>query len=551
MSPEIRWYTPAPLWPKRLENGHRRRLQRPELLQFEQDDFMTELQTTLRDDPNALDKMQAEGETHLGENGSAEGPIPLYQPAHERYYLVTASLVCRERGLPDRAVETANEERVSFLLRRLVSEEGGGEDGTREYGWDGETWQPVGEARPVVEGEERLSMFPQAYDPTTPQERMKDGRRLWAGLIPVAKRETYEAAPLGPTTEEGSEAHVPDDPDVDSRYALDDPRTTHFQLRVLQAFKGVRDRLASSSSSVAASDVRDPLLFAWLDLWQFLDTHLPEVARAITSGGPASGADFDAKEREKQAVLRRLVDTAGARAVLQQVANRASSLEAGNLDDVSLPSFSDGGRELDRDALLPTLNALLAGNAPGEPLADQRPTLQGEVSRALGTLDPSARLPEELQPPSTAPTDGAVYVVRCLYERPTCPPPLRWTVSAPSRPFRLASFFDAEAPPRDINITLPGASVQDFRDSSQSVTMRFTKELRKQAQRIGDITLDKLQEDEVEPAPSVNVGMICSLSIPIITICALILLLIMVVLLNVVFWWLPFFKICFPLPSGD
>ena len=40
--------------------------------------------------------------------------------------------------------------------------------------------------------------------------------------------------------------------------------------------------------------------------------------------------------------------------------------------------------------------------------------------------------------------------------------------------------------------------------------------------------------------------MICSLSIPIITICALILLMIIVSLLNIVFFWVPLFKICLP-----
>ena len=43
--------------------------------------------------------------------------------------------------------------------------------------------------------------------------------------------------------------------------------------------------------------------------------------------------------------------------------------------------------------------------------------------------------------------------------------------------------------------------------------------------------------------------MICSLSIPIITICALILLMIIVSLLDVIFRWLPYFIICFPLPK--
>jgi hypothetical protein len=44
-------------------------------------------------------------------------------------------------------------------------------------------------------------------------------------------------------------------------------------------------------------------------------------------------------------------------------------------------------------------------------------------------------------------------------------------------------------------------------------------------------------------------GMICSLSIPIITLCALVLLIIMVTLLDIVFRWLPYFIICFPIPG--
>jgi hypothetical protein len=49
-------------------------------------------------------------------------------------------------------------------------------------------------------------------------------------------------------------------------------------------------------------------------------------------------------------------------------------------------------------------------------------------------------------------------------------------------------------------------------------------------------------------ADGISFGLLCSLSIPIITICALILLMVMVNLLNVVFHWLPFFISCFPVP---
>ena len=48
---------------------------------------------------------------------------------------------------------------------------------------------------------------------------------------------------------------------------------------------------------------------------------------------------------------------------------------------------------------------------------------------------------------------------------------------------------------------------------------------------------------------SCETGMMCSMSIPIITICALIFLTIIVSLLQIIFFWLPFFKVCFPLPG--
>jgi len=46
---------------------------------------------------------------------------------------------------------------------------------------------------------------------------------------------------------------------------------------------------------------------------------------------------------------------------------------------------------------------------------------------------------------------------------------------------------------------------------------------------------------------SLDVGLLCSFSIPVITICALIVLMIFISLLNIVFWWMPFLRICFPI----
>ena len=599
MSHDIRWYSPAPLWPKRLQNGTGDRLQRPELLQFKQDDFMAEFQTTLENTPNALDEKRAEGEKYLGQNGtteSVEGPIPLYQPAHERYYLVTASLVCRERGLPDRAIDTANEEKAAFVLRRLVpdvsgsvdvdgephaeyrwvktpakkndpsgdsGQNGSGQNGAATAGGKTGEWRRVDNPLDVPEQEERLSMFPQSYAPQTPAEQMKGKRRLWSGLIPVAKRDTYETASIQADNAAATSEEVKKDP-------LYDPRETVFETRVVRAFKDLRDSLYSENPP-ARADVRDPLLFAWLDFWKFLEEYLPSVAEKIEANEPAQDSDFEARGKERMALIDALdamtlqpeLGSLGTTAatILRSVVDQSEQIASGKLDNIlpvsERPSLGPSGGPRD-EVLTDFLNSLLDPNGKEQTLDQKRPELQKKVSVALTPLektdDTSGKandLPENLQPPTTDPTTGGTYVVRCLYERPNCPEPMRTQVSERSRPFHLASFFDSKAPPRDINITLPGASMQELRDSSQSVSMVFTKELRRQAERVQNVTMEELKKGEVDDAPQVNLGMICSLSIPIITICALVLLLIIVVLLNIVFWWLPFFKICFPLPSSD
>jgi hypothetical protein len=601
MDHEIQWYSPAPFWQKHLENGSRDHLQTPALLQFERDDFMNDLQQTLEGSPGDLPKKQAEGEKHLGRDGtteSVEGPIPLYQPAHERYYLVTASLVCRERGLPDRAVDTTNEEKAAFVLRRLVPDASGSVDvdGTphAEYRWvrtsaeqngsssgsgqngsgqgaaeaQGKTgeWRRADDPLSVPTEEDRLSMFPQSYAPQSPVEQIKGKRRLWAGLIPVAKRDTFETAPVrrngrpdpsehGDSTSEGSRREP-------NKVPLFDRRRTGFETRVVQAFKNLRDSLYREDDSLERADVRDPLLFAWLDFWEFLQEHLPEVAAKIKANKSAVAADFTSKGDERVALLKALnaspngpeIGSLGETAadILRSIADQSRLIASGQLEAVlsgsELPDL--GPNETDKDDVLTDfLNAFLAPNRYQEDeertLGANRPRLQKIVSAALAPLE--EKTDDDLQPPRTDPVEGGTYVVRCLYERPKCPGPLRQAVSAPSSPFRMASFFDAEAPGRDINITMPGVSLKDFRDSSQSATMVFTTELSKQAGKIQKEASKGLGAD-TQP---IDLGRICSLSIPIITICALVLLLVIVVVLNIVFWWLPFFKICFPLPSSD
>jgi hypothetical protein len=118
-------------------------------------------------------------------------------------------------------------------------------------------------------------------------------------------------------------------------------------------------------------------------------------------------------------------------------------------------------------------------------------------------------------------------------------------VGDPSAAFAIASLFDPDAPQRPVQIALPlDTSPAAFRKARKNVTIMLADQLKQQMQRVKKIK--DLENGTLEDAP-LDVGLVCSLSIPIITICALILLMIIVSLLNLVFWWLPFFKICLPL----
>jgi hypothetical protein len=136
-------------------------------------------------------------------------------------------------------------------------------------------------------------------------------------------------------------------------------------------------------------------------------------------------------------------------------------------------------------------------------------------------------------PPVIIDTKSTEYVVRCVYRRPLC---RGERLSDASAPFSIAAFFDPEAPARPIRISLPiDASLAGLRKFKKNVTVVLSESLRKKMS-------DGLQSQD---AP----GLDCSgfmLSIPIITICALIVLMIFISLLNIVFWWLPFFKLCLP-----
>src|SRR5205823_86492 len=115
------------------------------------------------------------GKTTVSSDAQLLPLLKLYQPAHMRYYLITACLICRIVGMPDRKVDVGKQERVSFVMRRLIKPESAppGRDLTLPENWDeyawiktavGYAWQSVQNEKQtrndiVLETEERLPLF--------------------------------------------------------------------------------------------------------------------------------------------------------------------------------------------------------------------------------------------------------------------------------------------------------------------------------------------------------------------------------------------------------
>ena len=160
---------------------------------------------------------------------------------------------------------------------------------------------------------------------------------------------------------------------------------------------------------------------------------------------------------------------------------------------------------------------------------------------------PGEEVPEGFESPKLDPRPGVRYVVRCVYRRPRCGPLRPDVTSDATVPFAIAPFLDPDAPARQVHIAMPlDTSIAGLRKSPKNVRIMVSRELQSQIQRVTD--LNKTLKGELQDGEPLDLGLICSFSLPIITICALVVLMIFVIVLNLAFWWLPFFKICFPVP---
>ncbi|MFD0449553.1 hypothetical protein ACFQZK_00540 [Rhodococcus aetherivorans] len=271
------WKTAPPLWRDGLTGAVD--LDRPAILRFDTDDFMTRLQASL-DDPARRDiggfvlRHETWRQPAAGLTPPATSQVPrLYHPLHGRFYLVTGGLVCQRYGVPDKAVHPGRDESVFCVLRRLEPVRATRVDPSdrstfREFGWvpSGTAGRWVA-APGLAAGEERLPMFPITY---------VDGhrRRMLATTVPVAARERYEAALP-------AEAVGP---------AADDPAgelALPGRARLVNIVYGLKTlcQLPRPTSASTLERFREATFFALVDLATFFAEELPAVWQGSATAG--------------------------------------------------------------------------------------------------------------------------------------------------------------------------------------------------------------------------------------------------------------------------
>lgn len=577
------WLAPAPVWGDAGVGVESPALLQPFLVELTSDQFMAEFLAVLGAQGGASPASLATMAPHRTSDGTASGPYRLYQPLSQCYYLVTASLVCRRVGIPDRAVRPSKGERTTFVVRHLA------DDGS-EQAWIPATgppatpsasptgsWIPAAPptgswitAAPgqLAVGEEQLPMHAAPVAGFAPPGTTaaafgmsEPGRRtVHYGYIATSRRERMVTA-------------LPDQAAVDKLLSIDPSQKEEVILgdlvsRVIQPWGVLLSVLPPTPAPVPpppGSDTDYSSLYILLDLGDWLQTNLPAVYQALTGGTtlqsgtaaeelraalagvyvgtraappeqppppgwspppPTAASDFIS-------LAQALHDLAGFAALVTGNGTTAPAIAYDLVDQPPAPLkplpvnwFGSSQTGSPPDPALDSL-AYLALNALIE--ADVQPVVPPELSGMI-KQDPAA--PVSGYAPDT-------YIIRTVFEHDPCVPLL----SAQSRLFQLASVLDGDAPARKVRIALP--DISNMRQFQRGVAIEMPPSLRRVLDRVNP---QMLQGKGLGDDPGVELGMICSFSIQIMWVLSFMIMFLFAISFNIIFWWMAFIKICFPIP---
>jgi hypothetical protein len=531
------WKEPALNW-----NGTVPEDGRANILEIRSDQFIPDfLQAMGSKEPAAFFNKH-----RIDDNVGPGGSLKLYQALHGCFYLVTASLVCRQLGLPDKTVNRSAGESVFYVIRRRTA--------AGEEAWipldKGGFWQPLTaeKALTLAPGEERLPMHPVKIcpKPETPHSIFTDHveRDLYYGYIPTGKRDKYKDT-AGRVIPAGTDAatlvndyinQVEDEAPASENYSF---RKDLFNRRVYLPWLSLMNNFAPGGAVALkaefATNAQIEQLYIILELGEFLKNNLPTVWAALESGS-GSSLPTDMKKLYDALTIDLKVESEGSDKALAEVIDQYKShfpLVRGQGDfpttDFDFRDFSEG----DLGDLLEMVEAAI--DEESQPIQ----LVNGESSELVQLIK------NQVQP---RPDSEPLYHIRTVYEYdPTCPPVVS---PLPTRPFRLTKFFEPDAPARMLRLEAPSIKPKDLRQFARGVGIEMSPELHKLASCMSGNNMDDVIGNIEDCDDSgFSIQMICSFSIQIIFLVAFIVMFIFLISLNFIFGWLFYLRICLPIPK--
>ena len=424
------WLAPAPLWDELDVGAAAAGLAAPFIAELTTDRFVDTFTGMLAGTDGASPASLTTLTPAVTVDGTAAGAYRLFQPLSQRYYLVSASLVCRRPGIPDHVVDLRAKESVGFVMRRL--------EGTTEEAFVAGTGTWVAAtANALAAGEQ---VHPMHNTPVTPYAAPGSttaglgldattgaGRTVWFGYIPVAQREKMAKAMADPAGKIA--ALVANPPPLT---VVTDPRVDWLYQRVLQTWGGLKGHEDAAGDTVdVPGNVPYPSLYTLLDLGDWLGQHLPDVYAHVVHGTALPSAS--AAQSFADLLHGTTVKKGGSDVLLDQaVADTVPYAALLTGDDIAAPDDYDLSQVANLGSITSYTGSFMTAAAAAVKAAGTAipipPELDGMIREDAG------------QP--FAPGKGPTYVIRVVYQHDPCLPVL----SAPTHPFELARALDAGRP---------------------------------------------------------------------------------------------------------
>lgn len=525
----------------------------PSLLATAEQDFVSGLLVRLRDPERGGELLRdVKGR---GELKKQEEPVLLHQPVHRMANLVLVELCCDVPGTP--RLDPARVHSAGLVLRRANPKTGRMQAWLREpdsvRGWQdlpfaslSATSDPDPEMGPrsaprlarqhpklvALLGEpDRASEATTKLFAAPPDVMDGAGATLYYGLVPLTSDELVQDPPAPLSARKGASAKTgpasalsPDRPDAMSDEEVDELLPAWLRAGASDAERAIPWRwqvLSLRPGISGASRVRPERIVDETQRSYYLGLQLVFVALTTSAERERGPAILDALEG--------LSVTLPDGTVLPWAEH---ILEAGRALVYGEP---DATVRMPVDLLWPQIDETTAAALRKQAKRALQSRLQGLVpTRQRGRFED----PE------------SVYRVRAFVRvlgEPGCPPHLYW--SSYSHPFRIAPWYEP-APDKALisDVQLPPIDRDLLKRLRPNVTFRVPKVL---FNVLKDNAPDAFIDGSArEGGGSPDFDWICGFNIPIITLCAFIVLFIFLALLNIIFWWLPFVKICIPFPRS-